>query len=44
MFAEVCDVGGVVFAVPLVHEEEPVDILLTGVGMNHRACEVGVFE
>ena len=44
MFAEVCDVGGVVFAVPFVHEEEPVDIFLAGFRMDYGAGEVFFFH
>ena len=36
--------GGVVFAVPFVDEEEPVDIFLAAVGVDERAGEVGFFQ
>src|ERR1700721_8030 len=44
LFAEGGDVGGVVFAVPFVHEEEPVDIFLAGFRMDYGAGKVFFFH
>ena len=40
LFAEVGDVGGVMFAVPFVEEEEPVDVVLAIFRMNQGAGEL----
>ena len=44
LLAEFGDVGGVVFAVPLVEEEHPIEGADAVIGMAEGASEVGVFD